>query len=527
MKSPRFRGPGRDARFTPQLAGLLGAVLLAGCGGSSSNNSDGTTPPPATTASRSGLVIDGPIRGATVCLDLDGDGQCGASEPASAATDASGRYEIAGLTEAQLASGAAFVAVVPAGAIDADRPDIPIATAFTLKAPAGKGEVISPITTLVQLGVAQGLTLAQAETAVAAQLGVPATSLYRNYVAEPSAEGSATLAAVASSSIVPALQSGEPLEVAPATAGANRYQVGDFAFTDPQNWSLRYLVTDGQPGPDGRLRYRDRREQWIGGVATPEADLFAEDPPVFRLTADGVIQCGPTVVNTTGSGSPYQSDYCGDSQLTRRTTESVAGQAVADVIRRIQTSGGNTLGNLDPALVGSAVMPAGATVIHRTARTIDYAVRYRPADGSLAMPITALPSNFPGPVNGTVGGLNSVSLGTQAPTTAGGENRRPRAAFGADGTAYYYLCDLVDGASTNCVEAGTGTWQARPRHGTATIEFTNLPAANNDRVFVEVDGQTYYGYRIRPQATEIPASRLDHLAFGAVATALGITAPAP
>ena len=52
-------------------------------------------------------------------------------------------------------------------------------------------------------------------------------------------------------------------------------------------------------------------------------------------------------------------------------------------------------------------------------------------------------------------------------------------------------------------------------------------AATHGRVFVETGGKTWYGYRLKPQTVNIPATRLNHVAFAALAAALGISALVP
>ncbi|RYF75089.1 MAG: hypothetical protein EOO29_24365, partial [Comamonadaceae bacterium] len=84
---------------SPTLALALGGALaltLTACGGGSS--SDDTAPPapaPDTKVTLTGtVVVDQAIRNAVVCLDLNSNSTCDASEPASARTGADGAYTL-------------------------------------------------------------------------------------------------------------------------------------------------------------------------------------------------------------------------------------------------------------------------------------------------------------------------------------------------------------------------------------------------------------------------------------------------
>jgi hypothetical protein len=221
------------------VSSALVALALAGC-----------EPPcdcvdPATEVS--GVVIDGAIQGATVCLDLNKNGACDANEPASAATDSKGTYRIAATVD-QIGA-APLVAMVPATAVDASNPTETVGKAFTLSAPAGRGAVISPITTLIQAAVAQGMSLPQAEAAVAAQLQIPIASLYNNYTTSPAGDNAA-LAALAPS-IVATFQAGTPVLVSAPAATVVDYKVRSLAFTNGSNYTLRYYYAPTEPAGNG------------------------------------------------------------------------------------------------------------------------------------------------------------------------------------------------------------------------------------------------------------------------------------
>ena len=134
-------------------------IALAGCGGGGGGGSS-----PA--AGLSGKVIDGPISGATVCLDLDSNNACDTGEP-SAVTDSTGNYKLPSYSGS--IDGLHIIAMVPAGAIDLDT-NTAVVTPYVLSAPASNPSHVTPLTTLVsaQMLANPALTAAQAERATLA-----------------------------------------------------------------------------------------------------------------------------------------------------------------------------------------------------------------------------------------------------------------------------------------------------------------------------------------------------------------------
>ena len=112
-----------------------------------------------------GVVQDGYIKGATVCVDLNANGACDSGEPTTT-SNSKGKYALSSVKDA------AIVAYVGAGAIDLESGDA-ITTPYTMVAPAGHGSVVNPLTTLVHaLMLADGVDAATAEAEVIAVLGL-------------------------------------------------------------------------------------------------------------------------------------------------------------------------------------------------------------------------------------------------------------------------------------------------------------------------------------------------------------------
>lgn len=177
-------------RFKPQplvlaLSGL--AVLsLAGCGGDDDAPAP-VTPPVVSESSLSGVVFDGLLANATVCVDLNDNRDCDAGEP-SALTSTTGAYKIEKLTAAQAANFTVLAKAVPGTTTNAEAA---VTAAFTLAAPAGKAATISPYTTLVVSEVDGGRApnRAQAEENILSNLvgtagDVGGLTLYSNYVGD-------------------------------------------------------------------------------------------------------------------------------------------------------------------------------------------------------------------------------------------------------------------------------------------------------------------------------------------------------
>lgn len=174
-------------RLALSIAAAAG-LALAGCGGGGGGAAPapgepgGPSNPGAPTVAVSGIVADGLLKDAKVCLDVSGNRACDASEP-SAMTDASGAYTI------NTAVGTNFpVLAIVTKDVTTDS-DYGVATAsYMLMAPAGKPEFVSPYTTLVQSEIDSGrsMNLREAETAILAGMvgtagQVGGLSLYSNY----------------------------------------------------------------------------------------------------------------------------------------------------------------------------------------------------------------------------------------------------------------------------------------------------------------------------------------------------------
>jgi hypothetical protein len=171
-----------SSKFTWALAACAAAALVA-CGGSGGSGS--------TDASVGVTVVDGALRNAIVCLDKNLNEACDSGEP-TGRTDASGKVTL--VVPATDVGKYPVLAVVGTDAVDADHGAV--ATAFTLKAPADKTAVISPLTTLVQTTIeATGSSSSLAEATLKDQIGIK-VSLFDDFTKNSSTDG-VTLGAIA------------------------------------------------------------------------------------------------------------------------------------------------------------------------------------------------------------------------------------------------------------------------------------------------------------------------------------------
>ncbi len=155
-------------------------VFSASCGGGGGGGTVAST----TVTILSGKAMDGYLEKATVFLDLNDNGIFDAGEP-STETSSDGSYRLE-VSPSGLETQHAIFAIIKAGVtIDKDNPNTTVSSSYTLSAPVGKTETLSPITTLIAARVSSGLSVSAAESSVISDLGFTANDsidLYKDYV---------------------------------------------------------------------------------------------------------------------------------------------------------------------------------------------------------------------------------------------------------------------------------------------------------------------------------------------------------
>jgi len=159
------------------LAPLLAAAAVAACGGGSGGGASNTL---------TGKVIDGYIKGAKICLDVNSNGQCDSDEP-TATTGAGGAYSLSYTGDL---AGMHVIAEVPSTAFDEDDNGKTLAEAgkeaFSLFAPAESATAVTPLTTLVSVEMISnpGTSSADAEAAIKATNNITNDLMGHDYVSK-------------------------------------------------------------------------------------------------------------------------------------------------------------------------------------------------------------------------------------------------------------------------------------------------------------------------------------------------------
>jgi len=534
------------------LCGLIASLYA--CGGSSgsddtSGGGGGVVAQPAITLAGA-VLIDQAVRNAAVCVDLNANAVCDTAEPGAALTGADGKYSIT-YQPADAAATAAFnqapvIARVTPDSVDAADPDSKAtAKAFQLSAPAGKAAQVNPLTTLVQTGIAGGMTREAAEAAVARQLGIPAAKIY-DYQSD-AASSSAVLpdnARTAAKVTAYALELGAPLQVtAPGAAAVASDQLGFLNYAGADNYVARERKSDGVLQADGYARQIETRTGKTSGLASAPEALF----PSVTLTSSGWTRCDTAVPRLTTLGNPARTLVCNQSTaflgFTLKTLD-VGGKSMAEAVTALR-AGDATLEaqairhdrsiEMDPAVLGTATFPAGAQVrtvvsvqmnrspllINNTATdrfgfpNLDIMIANRPASAvNLATPTT----------------VRATTVGAAGPVDA---SHVLRVAFVNATTAQFYSCESTAPAYTDlgsCVAHSQSAFTISTVNGVRLLNFANFPgktfAQGVTRGYTEYDGNVF-GFRepaaIADEGQAVSYSvRLNGTAWNAMKTALGI-----
>ena len=175
------------------LSSSLVFSLLYGCGSETAvdKSTTPTTPTPTPTPTTplastiTGTAADGYLRGAKVCLDVNENGVCEDAEPQDT-TIVGGVYVITVAPGIDIDK--PLLVEVSAQTVDEDDGKL-VGKPYVMKAPAGKHQFVSPITTLVQQEIENNpaLSAADAETKVKSALSMvddTEVSLFDDFVAK-------------------------------------------------------------------------------------------------------------------------------------------------------------------------------------------------------------------------------------------------------------------------------------------------------------------------------------------------------
>ncbi|TXH39530.1 MAG: cytochrome c [Burkholderiaceae bacterium] len=288
----------------------------------------------------SGTAVDGYLKGATVFLDVNGNGSFDAGEP-SALTDDSGRYV---LDTSSVGASISGMRVIATGGIDTDT-----GYAFTGKLAARAdsattGQLISPLTSLVDALVGQGMTADAARARVAQVLGLNVGDL-----------ASDPVAAIASQPVIYTSQ--VALQRAVQLVASADVQASESAH-DAQERIYRALaqvvVAQNTPATVGELVAKMSAKQSAAGRELADAIESAVDvalrSPGGHASAKATLQAMDQVRNEMENGQDYNlaqaasrldslKQVAAYRKLTDKSNKAGQSEAVSTVTR---TSGSTT-----------------------------------------------------------------------------------------------------------------------------------------------------------------------------------------
>lgn len=164
------------------------SVALIGCGGGSEPDSKLTpSAEPSTSHHLSGVVMDGYLVNANVCLDKNKNSICDSDDGEVVKTNSQGKYELP--VEGSIQGYSILVEAVANLTVDLDNPNQTITKDFTLESPATHSEIVSPMTSMIaSLAQLSGESFDQAARTLAGELNVSEDVLKSDYVSGTSSE---------------------------------------------------------------------------------------------------------------------------------------------------------------------------------------------------------------------------------------------------------------------------------------------------------------------------------------------------
>lgn len=510
----------------------------------------------------SGTVnVNGPIRNAVVCLDLNANSACDAGEPASSKTGPSGIYSLSftrnAVSEAEQDAASLIAPMVPGDPTNANTTldesnGSPVTTvAYVLRQVPGKAGQLNPLSTLVAAGLAGGMSEAVARRNAALQLAFPEAKI-DNYQDDPVLNEAAPVdsARLMAHVVARALEDGVPLSVGLQTSAveAALNDLRTLRYTDANNFNyLEFSVLAKAEGEEG-VSLTDWRLGRSGGVLIGEDDLYNQ----AYLAPDGWTGCRADVSLDSTLGTPNRFTFCDALHgVSYRRSVDVAGHSMSSVVTDLQADPGNpinaglsTSGLL--AALGSTTFPSGSALRPGYTLNLNQPVflnsvntdgRTEGVDATLEVLIDEHPAAVADAALPGVSASLSLGLGS-------GSFKNLRVSFigavsATAGTVQFYECDL-DGTLTvasNCAQTQVGTYAITTIHGDRVMSFAgHAPTVmNHERLYVEVrDANRVNGFisgdwvflarRLKPGLVnnESTNTRLNGTGWGAMKSQLGI-----
>lgn len=487
---------------------------------------------------------------AVVCVDLNANGSCDSDEPASAATEAGGAFQIsyapADETAAGVSKAASLLAQINTDSVDSAKPNETAARKkFTLSAPAEKITQINPLTTLVQRHMrSSGANLADAEAAVALQLGIPVEQIY-DYQSLP-ASSSAVLpdnARTAAQVTSYAIEMGADLRTFARTDAAEALQLlTRLEYRDPTNYFFALGQTDGAENSSGLISQTDIREGKSAGNPIPAAALYsppAQIPNSLFITEQGWLRCDGQTARLVPRGTPNRSNSCnGTFYAFQFSSRDVSGLSMADVVSKLP-DGSDALNQegikwmqniwLNPAQLGTATFPSKSSL--KTMVNIQTQMPRFIRDAA-----TDTIGNFPS-LNALIAArpASAVDLATASGTIGGlgafDQTHSVRGAFVDASTIALYRCEADQpnyDNPRNCAALATSPITVRTIGGSKVLSLESFPQTTSPtlRGYAEYNGRVYTYHQSRPHQSEDDAlsyvQLFDGNAWAGMKSALGL-----
>ncbi|WP_425667609.1 DUF1566 domain-containing protein [Vibrio tubiashii] len=164
------------------------SVALIGCGGGSEPDSKlSPSVEPSASNRLTGVVMDGYLVNANVCLDKNKNSICDSGDGNIVQTDSQGKYELP--VEGSTQGYRVLVEAIANKTIDLDNPNQTITKDFTLESPVTHSDVVSPMTSMIaSMADLTGESFDEAARTLAADLNVSEDVLKSDYVSGASSE---------------------------------------------------------------------------------------------------------------------------------------------------------------------------------------------------------------------------------------------------------------------------------------------------------------------------------------------------
>lgn len=507
------------------------------------------------------VAVDGLVRNAVVCLDLDNSAVCDPGEPASSRTGANGLYVLSfsrgDVSEAAQLAASLITTMVPGdpSSINTtlDQSDgLPVThSAYVLRQVPGKAGQINPLSTLVATGVVGGMSDADARRNAALQLAFPEAKI-DNYQDDPAVNAAAPMdnARLMAHVVARALEEAAPIQLADQTqaVAAQLNDLRSLRYTDASNFSyLEFSIIEKAEGVAG-ISVIDGRQGRNGGALISEDDLYNQ----AYLAQNGWTRCRPGITLTSTLGAPSRSTFCNALQtVSYRRNVDVAGRTMSSVVNELQSDSRNTINVGLPttglvAALGNATFPGGSELRPRYVLNLNQPVFLNSinTDGRLEgvnATLEVLMADHP------VALADAALPNAQASLNLGlgsGNFKNRRVSFvGATsataGVVQFYECDLdaTLTVASNCVKSQTGTYTITTINGDRVMSFAgHAPSVmSHERLYVEVSeanhansliagNWVFMARRLKPGFThnEDTSMRLNNTGWGAMKVQLGL-----